>query len=63
MEDVVYTPEAINNIIALEYKNSTLDGWSMIWKRVFDIVASLAGIIVFSPVLLIVAIWVKLDSK
>jgi len=63
MEDVVYTPEAINNIIALEYKNSTLDGWSMIWKRVFDIVASLIGIIVFSPVLLIVAIWVKLDSK
>jgi len=63
MEDVVYTPEAINNIIALEYKNSTLDGWSMIWKRVFDIIASLAGIIIFSPVLLIVAIWVKLDSK
>jgi len=63
MEDVVYTPEAINNIIALEYKNSTLDGRSSIWKRIFDIVASLVGIIVFSPVLLIVAIWVKLDSK
>ncbi|MEI6426622.1 MAG: sugar transferase [Candidatus Absconditabacteria bacterium] len=63
MEDVVYTPEAINNIIALEYKNSTLDGRSSIWKRVFDIVSSLVGIIVFSPVFLIVAIWVKLDSK
>jgi hypothetical protein len=25
LEDVVYAPEAINNIIALEYKNSTLD--------------------------------------
>lgn len=63
MEDVVYTPEAINNIIALEYKNSTLDGWSSIWKRVFDIIAALMGIILFSPILLIIAILVKLDSR
>ena len=63
MEDVVYTPEAINDIIALEYKNSTLDWRSCIRKRIFDIFASLIGIIVFSPILLIIAIRVKLDSK
>ena len=32
-------------------------------KRLFDIVASGCGLIVLSPVLLIVALWVKLDSE
>ncbi len=31
-------------------------------KRLFDVVASLAGLIVFSPLLLAMAAWVKLDS-
>lgn len=34
-----------------------------IWKRTFDIVASLAAIILLSPILIIVAILIKLDSK
>lgn len=32
-------------------------------KRVFDIVASGCGLIVLSPLFLIMAIWIKLDSK
>lgn len=32
-------------------------------KRLFDIVASGCWLLVLSPVLLIVAIWVKLDSQ
>lgn len=32
-------------------------------KRFFDIVASLLGLIVLSPLLLVVAIWVKMDSE
>ncbi|MCD6304259.1 MAG: sugar transferase, partial [Planctomycetes bacterium] len=35
----------------------------LIAKRVFDVVASLLGLAVLWPVLLAVAIWVKLDSK
>jgi exopolysaccharide biosynthesis polyprenyl glycosylphosphotransferase len=62
LEDVVYSPEAINNIIALEYKNSTLDGWSLIWKRLFDIFASLVLIIIFSPIMLIIGIVIKINS-
>ena len=31
-------------------------------KRLFDIVCSLCGLLVISPLLLIVAIWIKLDS-
>ena len=32
-------------------------------KRLFDIIASGCGLLVLSPILLIVAIWIKLDSK
>jgi lipopolysaccharide/colanic/teichoic acid biosynthesis glycosyltransferase len=32
-------------------------------KRAFDIVCSAAGLIIFSPLLLIVALWIKLDSS
>ena len=32
-------------------------------KRLFDIIASGCGLIVLSPLLLILAIWIKLDSK
>lgn len=32
-------------------------------KRLFDIVASGLGLLVLSPILIIVAIWIKLDSK
>ncbi len=32
-------------------------------KRIFDIVASGCGLLVLSPVFLILAIWIKLDSK
>lgn len=36
---------------------------SLIIKRIFDIVASLGGLIILSPMLIIVAICIKLDSK
>ena len=32
-------------------------------KRIFDIVASGCGLIVLSPLILILAVWIKLDSK
>ena len=32
-------------------------------KRVFDVVASGLGLIVLSPLFLILAIWIKLDSR
>jgi lipopolysaccharide/colanic/teichoic acid biosynthesis glycosyltransferase len=34
----------------------------MMLKRTFDIVASFFGLVVFSPLLLFIAIWIKLDS-
>ena len=63
LEDVVYKPEIIQNIVALEYKHSKLDGRSLVVKRVFDLVGSFFGIIFLSPLLLMIAIAIKLDSK
>jgi len=36
LEDVVYTPENIDNIIALEYKHSKLDGRAIVLKKIVD---------------------------
>ena len=34
----------------------------MIIKRIFDLFFSLLGITVFSPIFLIIALWIKIDS-
>lgn len=46
----------------IEVKNTPLDGWGKITKRVFDIVGSIIAIILFSPILLIVALVTFIDS-
>ncbi|HEY7727648.1 MAG TPA: undecaprenyl-phosphate glucose phosphotransferase [Candidatus Eisenbacteria bacterium] len=38
-------------------------GWASVAKRVFDIVASAALLVLLSPLLLAIAIWVKADSR
>lgn len=48
-------------IIAI--KNTPLDGWGKIAKRLFDIVGSAFGIVVAWPVMLLAAITIKLDSR
>jgi hypothetical protein len=62
LEDVVYTPEKIDNIIAMEYKHSKLDGRSLVLKRLFDLVGSLIGIVIGLPFMLIIAVLIKIDS-
>jgi exopolysaccharide biosynthesis polyprenyl glycosylphosphotransferase len=37
-------------------------GWNAVIKRAFDFVLSAIGLIVLSPLLLLVALWVRLDS-
>lgn len=62
LEDVVYAPENIDNIIALEYKHSTLDGRSIVLKRIFDFFGALFLIILSSPLFVILAILIRIDS-
>jgi exopolysaccharide biosynthesis polyprenyl glycosylphosphotransferase len=53
----------IAGIPIVEYKKTPLDGWWKVIKRIVDILGSTFGIILFSPILIVVAILIKLDSK
>jgi exopolysaccharide biosynthesis polyprenyl glycosylphosphotransferase len=55
--------ETFNGLPIITLKPTPLDGWGRVLKRAFDILGSLAGIIILSPILLIVAILIKIDSK
>lgn len=44
-------------------KNTPLDGWGKITKRIFDIVGSVFGIIILSPLMLAAAIAIRLESR
>jgi Undecaprenyl-phosphate glucose phosphotransferase len=37
-------------------------GWNQVLKRTFDIVFSVVGLVLLSPLLLVLAVWVKIDS-
>lgn len=63
LEDVVYKPENISDLIAMEYKHSKLDGWSLVLKRLFDIFSSTILIILLFPFFVIIWIIIKLESK
>lgn len=62
LEDVVYAPENIDNIIALEYKHSKLDGWSMILKKCIDLVSAFVLTLITLPVMIIIGIAIKIES-
>jgi len=63
LEDVVYMPENIDNIIALEYKHSKLDGRSIVLKKTMDMCIATIGIIITSPIMLLVALAIKIESR
>lgn len=62
LEDVVYSPENIDNIIALEYKHSKLDWRSIVFKKMVDIFMALFLIILLSPLMVVIAIVIKIES-
>ncbi len=56
----------VNEIVGIpivEVKRTPLDGWGRIIKRIFDIIISVLLILVLSPVLILTAIIIKLDSR
>lgn len=53
----------IGSVPMLDILDKPINDWDAIAKRMFDIVFSLLGIILFSPVMLVTAIAIKLDSK
>jgi len=55
--------DTLAGIPIIEIKKTKLDGWGRIIKRLFDICVSIFFIILFSPLMLIIAILIKIDSK
>ncbi len=63
LEDLISTPSRIGPMVALEYRPSPLEWrWSVI-KRLFDLFFSSILIVILSPVMLLVAILIKVDSS
>lgn len=58
-----FTVMEINGAPLLQFKSFTLSGWQGLLKRTFDFIISLIGIIVLSPLFLILSILIKLNSK
>ncbi len=55
--------DTIGAIPVIELKKSALDGWGRITKRTFDIILSIILLIIFSPIMALIAIAIKLDSQ
>lgn len=53
----------LSGLPLISIKPTPLDGWGKIIKRTADIVSASVGIVILSPILLIIAFWIKLDSK
>jgi Undecaprenyl-phosphate glucose phosphotransferase len=53
----------IGQVPLLDIFDKPINDWDSVAKRIFDIVFSLIGIVMFSPVMLLTAIAIKLDSK
>ncbi len=53
----------LENVPIIEYNHTSLEGWGKVAKRIVDIIGSLILIIILSPVFVIIAILVKIDSK
>ena len=53
----------IGSVPLLDIFDKPITDWDYVAKRIFDIMFSLLGIVVFSPVMIATAIAIKLDSK
>lgn len=53
----------LNGEPLIEVKNTPLDGWGRILKRIFDLVFSVTGIILTSPITILTSIAIKIDSR
>jgi exopolysaccharide biosynthesis polyprenyl glycosylphosphotransferase len=54
--------EEIEGMPYITLKNTPLDGWGKIAKRIFDVACASLCLVITSPVFLVVAVWIKLDS-
>lgn len=55
--------ETIGNVPVISLKPTPLDGWGKVAKRILDTLGAAIGLIILSPVFIITAVAIKIDSK
>jgi exopolysaccharide biosynthesis polyprenyl glycosylphosphotransferase len=55
--------DQLNGVPIISLKNTPLDGWGKVSKRLVDILASLICLIITSPIFLLILFAIKIDSK
>jgi exopolysaccharide biosynthesis polyprenyl glycosylphosphotransferase len=63
LRDVSLRPNYINNNLYFELRYSALEGWGIIFKRIFDIIFSLSFIVLFSWLYIIIIIAIYLEDR
>ncbi len=58
-----YEVEVINGMPLIELKRTALDGWGKIIKRVLDVFSGALGLVVFSPLIGIIAFAIKWETE
>lgn len=56
------TVESLGGIPLIGLRDPAIDGFQRLLKRLMDMAASAAGLLVLSPLLLIVGLWIKLED-
>lgn len=54
--------DTISGVPVISIKNTPLTGWGSVVKRIFDIIVSIFCLVITSPIFLVVAIAIKIDS-
>ncbi|KKP93688.1 MAG: Exopolysaccharide biosynthesis polyprenyl glycosylphosphotransferase [Parcubacteria group bacterium GW2011_GWA1_36_12] len=54
---------ALESIPSLDLSRSSLPGWKSLYKRIFDIIFSLLGIVLTLPIWILISLAIKLDSS
>jgi len=62
LEDLIAQPERIGPVVGRAYSSSPLDGRMRVVKRTCDFFCSFFSLIILSPIFILVAIAIKLDS-
>ncbi|MDO8658742.1 MAG: sugar transferase, partial [Candidatus Levybacteria bacterium] len=58
-----YEVDVINGMPLIELKRTALDGWGKVIKRVLDVFAGVLGLVVFSPLLGVIAFAIKWETE
>jgi exopolysaccharide biosynthesis polyprenyl glycosylphosphotransferase len=56
-------PKRINHQLFLEIVHSNIDGWRVVFKRIFDFVFALVFVVIFSPLFLLISFLIWLEDR